>query len=259
MPIKSLIAEYKKSKRTSYLWLTIISSMLIPLILFLVYIIKPEYFIPETDVNPWLELTEGAYTAISSILFPFYIIIFISLITQIEHKNKMWKKIFVLPVRKETFFLSKLIFILIIIFVSLIMLDIGILTAGFVSGLFRSELNFLKFAPDFILLMKYTVFIFINVLGIVSIQYLLSLFFKHFILPVATGIFLTVTALILVNVWKGAKYFPYAFPQIYLNDLSGMIEIKHYGILSISEIVSLLTFVAISAIGLIIFVKQKVK
>ena len=259
MYFRSLLAEYKKSKRTLYFWFTIVSSLLIPLIMFLIYVFKTKHFIPPEGENPWESHILHSYTSISSMLFPFFVIVLISLITQTEHSNNAWKKIFVLPLRKGTFYFSKLTFILIIVYVSLILFNLGILASGYLSALIKSELNYLVFSPDFLILFKYSLTLFVNVLGIIAIQYLISLLFKNFIIPVSLGLFLTITALILANTWKNAKYFPYAFPELYLSDIRGVKELEHVGIFTITEFVSIATFILFALIALVIFVKRKVK
>ena len=259
MFIKCLIAEFKKSRRTFYLWLTIISSLLIPGILFLAYVIKPEFFVPFPDTNPWTVLISSAISSISSFLFPFYIIIFISLITQIEHKNNMWKKIFVLPVRKEIYYYSKLSFIVSVIFISLIIFCLGLFLVGLVSGIFHSELGFLNTTPEFGVILESMLHLFVSVLGIIAIQFLISIRFRNFIIPIGIGLFLSITGSILVAVWENAKYFPYSFPQLLQMNSFGMVQMNHYGIFSTAEIVSVLYFILVSILGLFVFMKQRLE
>lgn len=51
--ISSTKNELIKLKRTFAFWLTIISGVLMPLLFFIVYLVKPENFIPEAGVSPW--------------------------------------------------------------------------------------------------------------------------------------------------------------------------------------------------------------
>ena len=51
----SIKNEVIKLKKTFAFWLTIISALIIPLLFFIVYLVKPEKVIPAEGINPWVK------------------------------------------------------------------------------------------------------------------------------------------------------------------------------------------------------------
>lgn len=261
MFFECLKAELIKSKGTFYLWLALISSALMPFMTFMIYLFRSKYFIPKEGENPWENFFLTSYRASALLLFPFFIVILVSLISQIEHKNKTWEKIFVLPIRKEVFFLSKLVFVVLIIFGSVILFDLNLLGFGTLAGLFKPELKLLEFSvyADFLVLLERSCRLFISVLSLIVIQFSLSFYFKNFIIPVSLGIFLTVAGIILSEGWEYSKYVPYAFGHLHVWEITSKIKLEHYGIFSITEWQSLAYFILISVFAILFFSKKAVR
>ncbi len=254
-------AELIKSKGTFYLWLALISSALMPVMTFLIYLFRTSHFIPKPTQNPWGGFLMHSYQASALLLFPFFMVILISLISQIEHKNRAWEKIFVLPIRKEVFFSSKLAFVVLIIFGSVLLFDLNLLGLGFLVAWLKPELKLLEFSAyaDFMILFERSCRLFVSVLALIVIQFFLSFFFKNFIIPVTIGIFLTVAGIILSEGWEYAKYVPYAFGHLHVWEATGNLKLEHYGIFSITEWQSLGYFILISAFSILFFSKKAIR
>jgi hypothetical protein len=256
---KGLIAENKKTKGSFTFWFTILGSVLIPFVFFLVYLFRYLSFIPEEGVNPWIIFIQNNLQGIAFLLFPLHIILTIAINLNIEHKENSWKKIFVLPIKRESIFLSKLLFLLFQVFVSLLLFSLSILFFGGVLGLIYEELNFLEYTPDVLSFGKLLIRLFIAILGIFSIQYVLSLFFKNIIIPISLGVFLTVVASLITKGWQYSIYFPYSFPMWFFINSNQLSTIDTYYGLTISEITSFAIFFIINLIGIIMFKSKKIK
>ncbi|PCI98673.1 MAG: hypothetical protein COB15_05470 [Flavobacteriales bacterium] len=256
---KGLIAETQKVKGTFTFWFTILGSLLIPFIFFLVYFFRHQSFIPPETINPWDTFIQSNLKAIAFLLFPLHIILTIAININIEHKENSWKKLFVLPIKRESIYISKLLFLLFQVFISLIIFSLSIFTFGGILGFVHKELNFLNYYPEVSSYSKLIVRLFISILGIFSIQYFLSLFFKNIIIPISLGVFLTIVATIIVQDWEHSIYFPYAFPMCFFLNSNQLATIDTFYGLTISEITSFVTFITVNILGVIMFNSKKIK
>ncbi|NOZ46032.1 MAG: ABC transporter permease subunit [Chlorobi bacterium] len=258
---KGLIAETQKIKGSFTFWFTIVGSIFIPFVFFLVYFFRYESFIPAESINPWVNFLNSNIKAIAFLLFPLHVILTVAININIEHKANSWKKLFVLPIKRENIYISKLIFLLFQIFISLLIFSISLFIFGGVLGFFHKELNFLEYAPDFLSHSKLMVRLFIAILGIFSVQYISSLFFKNIIIPISMGIFLTIVASLITSGWQYSIYFPYSFPMwFFLNSKQLVIgNIETYYNLTTSEITSLSIFIIVNILGIIMFKYKTIK
>ncbi|MBI2279239.1 MAG: ABC transporter permease [Bacteroidetes bacterium] len=259
MLIKSFLVEIKKTKNSFTLWFTLIGSALIPLVYFFVYLFRFHNFIPELNTNPWDDLIKTNFKAIGFLLFPLFIIITIGLNIQIEHTSNSWKKLFVLPMRKEFLFFSKLLFLLTQILFSLILFGTCVIFSGLILGIIHKELGFLMYSPDFYHIAKLTFQLYVSVFGIISIQYLLGLFFENLVIPISIGTFLSILGLIIAQGWDKSIYYPYAFPMIFTLNIDNLVNINHWMGISTSEIVSISIFVVVITLSFFLFKKKAIK
>lgn len=252
MLLKLIYIEHKKNKRSFAFWLTVFGIMLIPAVLCLVMILKPHVFTPPPGVNPWKPLIVNNFRSMSSFLLPMYIIYLVGLLGNIEYKTGNWKKLFVLPVRKEWLITSKLIYVLLNVLFGIVLFLVYTIFFALIAGLVHSELKLLDFAPDFELLVWLTYHAFLSVMGIIGLQFLLSMFIENILVTLALGLFLTVGSLIAAGYdWKYIDFVPYAAPNqfaknaLQISDWFTKFELVNLGFL-------LLTFVVC-----VYFVKRK--
>ena len=74
----ALRAEVLKTKRTASFWLTVMGAAFIPALFFLAYTVKPEGSIKQLAPAPWTVHFLYGWQALSSFLFPMYIILICS-------------------------------------------------------------------------------------------------------------------------------------------------------------------------------------
>jgi hypothetical protein len=87
------------------------------------------------------------------------------------------------------------------------------LLSGIVPNLFYSKYAFLKNSIDWGGLLKLNFKTFVALLGIISIQYWISLRFRNFIIPIGIGLGLLVISMILIP-WTHVDKVPFAFPLL---------------------------------------------
>ncbi|WP_442267510.1 ABC transporter permease [Tenacibaculum sp. ZS6-P6] len=203
--------ELIKLKNTSGFWLSLICALLLPLVFFILYLLKHEKFIVGDEINPWLEFIKNQEDSLS-LLTSIYTIVIISLIVQIEHKSSTFKYLFTLPIPKWSIYFGKLLLIILLLLAIYLLFYISIIISGNLLGLIYSDLNFNSFSPDYSLIFKNISKSFIPFLGLVGIQYWLSFRIKNFIIPISIGLLLLVVGIVLITQKVSfTQYYAYAY------------------------------------------------
>jgi len=259
MLISTIIAESQKAKNTFTSWFTVLGSLLLPLLFFLIYLFRSSYFIPDKGVNAWTQFFNHNFGALGSLLFTFFVILVVGLNLNMEHKANSWKKLFVLPVRKDILFTGKLLFMMVQIFASLLLFAISMLFFGIILGLIHPELGFLSSHPDITYLFELVLRMFISVLAVLSIQYFLSIFFDNIIIPISIGMFLTIASIILANGWSYVIYDPYAYSYIFVKNMNAEVNIPSWHGITTPEIMSVVYFIIINIVSLCYFKRKMIK
>jgi hypothetical protein len=195
-----------------------------PALFFIVTLFKHKNFIPKEGENPWDMIFQIQATVIVTILIPFFIILFTSLIMQIEHRSGGLKNLFSLPVPKWSVYYGKLTAVLISVFVTYALFSVFVLIGGYLAGIIFPELKYTSFTPDYLDLFKTLGTSFVALLGILGLQFWLSFRMKNFIIPLSIGMVLAITGLVLGNFPKDSIYFPYAYNMLTKPFLKGEID-----------------------------------
>lgn len=212
-------AELIKTRRSASFWLSLLGSAVIPVIFFLIYVLKPEKNYARFEAKPWeMHFVQG-YQAFAAFLLPMFVILICSLIPQIEFKNNTWKQVFASPQSTGNIFFSKYASILMMIIFLFIMFNVLMVLSGVIPNLFFSKYTFLERSIDWETLLKLNLKTFVSLMGIVSIQYWLGLRFKNFIVPIGIGLGLLITSMILAP-WEHVDKLPYAFPFLTFMNVS---------------------------------------
>jgi hypothetical protein len=247
--------EIIKLKRTFAFWLTIISALIVPLLSFILYLVKHEKMIPAEGENPWENYMFKQIMNAIPFLAPMFIVLITSLIIQIEQKSHGIKHLFSLPIPKWSVYFGKLTIVIFSIITTYIYFFLAILVFGFLLGMFHSELGFLDFQPDYWKCIKMLGMSFIASFGIVGVQFWMSFRFKNFIVPLGIGMIMIIIGLIASRAPE-TIYFPYAYPVL-LFSLGKNVPLI-MGVSSIT-VYSLTCFVAASVLGYIDIKRLNVK
>jgi hypothetical protein len=204
-------AELIKTRRSASFWVSLAGSAVIPVIFFLVYVLKPEKNYANYNQRPWdLHFAQG-WQAFAAFLLPMFVILICSQIPQIEFKNNTWKQVFSSPQTIVNIFFSKFLAIILMILFLFLMFNVFMLLSGAVPNLFYPKYTFLHRSIDWSSLFRLNFKTLISLLGIIAIQYWFGLRFKNFIVPIGIGLALLITAMIL-SPWEHIDKVPYAFP-----------------------------------------------
>lgn len=258
----SLRSEFFKSRKT----LAFLSAILFPLILTLLisagFFTNAHKMAPYPPVIQWVRFSGAFLGVMGSLLLPMLVIFQTYSVNNIEHKSDMWKSLFSLPLPKWSMYSSKWVYAVLLNALCLSLFATFVLAAGHLMSLLKPELRFDEY--DFGgLLFKAHFKMFLASLGILSIQFFLSLIWDDFLKPMGIGFLLTVFGIICVNLgWKYAYTIPYTHPMIALKSMMGQANPQNSMAFEmytkevyISLAVALLTFIA----GYYVISKKSVK
>lgn len=206
--INSIQSEWIKTRRSSASWLCIFGGFFIPTIYTIASIVNRET-LNQNPLGAWQKLFMEHWQIMSAFLLPMGIILASSLITQMEYKNNTWKQLMTTPQSLTQIFFAKFSVILLMTLKFFLFFNIGILLSGIIPSLIVDH-QFPQAAFPINVFLKQNGLFFITVMPILAIQYLLSLQFKNFMVPIGIGILLLVTTLI-GNQWAHIYISPYSF------------------------------------------------
>lgn len=260
IPIKQTLgllqAEYIKTKRTWAFWLSILGGMLIPTIMFLVLRSHPEMLTKGMSNMPWYMFLKYSWQSVATFLLPLYVVLVTSLVVQVEHRANAFKKMLTLPYSRAGYYWSKVGVILFYIAITHLVFIASIIVFGLVLGTLYPETQFMtKPIPLNMMLIEITKS-FLASLGIVSIQFLLSIRFRNFIKPIGFGFATTIAASIMLLGWEYVDYWPWALPA---KVSPGIMQGASMDVFTKHELISMGYFVLFMSLGSIYFSHRNIK
>lgn len=211
MFIDSLGSEWLKRKRTAAAWLVIIGGFFIPLLILIARLYESEG-LAVANQNPkfWEVQYTRCWEFMGFFLLPLGVILATSLVTQLEFRNNSWKQLVTTPQSLTTIFLAKLSVILIMLLQFFLLFNIGIYLTGVIPCLFYHDVHYPAEAFPFTKFLKGSGQFFLDALPILALQYLVSLRFRNFLVPLGVGLGLYVASFIAVH-WKYGYWIPYTY------------------------------------------------
>jgi hypothetical protein len=205
----SIQAEWLKTRKSTAQWLCLAGGFFVPVIFLIGFIKNGNSIAGYTHGEAWKSHFMQCWRIMSQFLFPMGIILVISLLAQLEFRNNGWKQLHTTPQSFANIFFAKYAVIIFMLLEFFIYFNIGILISGAVPALiFSSSL------PDehfpFLFFLKWNVKFFILFLPVSAFQYLFSLQFKNFMLPIGIGLLGLIGTLIGLS-WKYIWMSPFCY------------------------------------------------
>jgi hypothetical protein len=138
------------------------------------------------------------------------VILAASLVTQLEYRNNTWKQLHTTPQSLSIIFFAKLLVILLMMLYFFILFNAGIYLAGIIPSFLFSKIPFPIESFPIEGILKSNGKFYVACLPIIGLQYLISLQYKHFLIPIGVGLALYVTSMIALS-WKYAYLLPFAY------------------------------------------------
>jgi hypothetical protein len=215
----SLQSEFYKSRKTLGFW----SAILLPFIL--VTLISIGFYTQSAKLAGvpglmlWMQFAGASLNVMGGLLLPIFVIFICYSVNAIEHKADTWKTLFSLPIPKWSVYSAKFFYALLLVFMSLLLFALFTIGFGNLLGLLKPELKFSEYhieATVFEIYFK----LFLSALGILSIQFLLSLLWSDFLKPMGIGFLCFIVGVIAIGVnWQYTYIIPYAHPLLALKSM----------------------------------------
>jgi hypothetical protein len=186
--INSFQSEWLKKKRSLASWLVLVGAFFTPLIILLVRL-KNSSALPKIYEGEdfWTKLWFTTWESMTILLLPMGIILATALIVQLEYKNNAWKQLHTTPQAFPTIFFAKLSVILVMMVELFVLFNLGMYLSAIIPSLIFSSVPFPAATIPFKQFLYGNINFFIECLPILALQYLISLHFKNFLVPVGVG------------------------------------------------------------------------
>ncbi|WP_426669260.1 ABC transporter permease [Mucilaginibacter sp. McL0603] len=215
----SFRSEFYKTRKTMGFWSAVLLPLLICLLLFVGFFNKSERLANMPGMMVWLQFAGAILRVMGSLLLPMLIIFIAYSVNSIEHKADTWKSLFSLPIPKSSIYSAKYFYAFFLVFLCLALFMLFTLGFGNFLSMLKPELKFNEYHIEKLLTQIYFKLLLAS-LGILSIQFLLSLLFHDFLKPMGIGFIATIAGVIFVNVdWKYAYLYPYSHPMLTIKGL----------------------------------------
>jgi hypothetical protein len=226
----SLRSETAKAKRTAAFYFTLVGAAVIPFI-FLINIFSDG--LPNensSNKDPLNALFRMSAEMTGLAILPLFVALVCTLLPQIEYKNNSWKQVLTSPQTKVNVFMAKFLNIHLLIFLFLVAHHLFMWVVAIVAHFIIPELNILNQPLNMYPVLLNAVNSYITILAISAIQFWIGLRFKNFIVPVAIGISLWLTGMLMIFEYHSnfAIYFPYCFSafSFYPPDKSQLAQVE---------------------------------
>jgi hypothetical protein len=224
--ILSLRSEFYKSRKTLGFWCSILLPFLICLLIFVGFLSHSSKVAALPGQFLWMTYANTILNIMGVLLLPMYIIFIAYSVNSIEHKADTWKTLFSLPISKWAVYSAKYFYALFLVFLTLLLFYLFTIGSGNLLNTLKPELRFNEFHMESFLGQVYLK-LFLASLGILSIQFLLSLIWSDFLKPMGIGFIGTIAGIILgATGWEYNYWIPYAHPLL---AISGLLKHKATG------------------------------
>lgn len=214
----SLISEFYKSRKTLAFWAAILLPVIIcGLITFGFYtnsakLLKINY----PGIILWAQYVGASLNVMGLLIMPFYVIFMAFSVNNIEHKNDTWKTLFAQPLNKFSIYAAKYLYAVLLIAICLFLFASLTFCFGHLLQALVPGFSFNQYNPSSILINSYLK-LFLSSLGILSLQFILSLIWSDFLKPMGIGFVGTIMGIVTANLnWKYAYLIPYSLPTLAL-------------------------------------------
>ena len=207
--VYSFGSEWLKKRRTAASLLTVIGSLLIPIIILIARFDDGGLAVTNRQPHIWENLYNRNWQMMALLLLPMGVVLATSLITQLEFRNNTWKQLCTTPQSLTTIFLAKLSVIIVMLGEFFLLFTLGIWLTGALPALVGDVPYPAEPLPVRAVLNGSAKF-FLDILPVVALQYGLSLLFRNFLIPLGAGLALYVASMIAVH-WRHGYWIPYTY------------------------------------------------
>src|SRR5215204_1876591 len=255
--VSSFQSEWLKRRRSLASWLVLVGAFFTPTII-LASRIKNRAALPALYVAEdfWRKSWNQSWESMEVFLLPVGIILATGLLAQIEYRNDTWKQVHTTPQGFTTIYLSKLLVVLLMLVEVFALFNVGVYLSAVIPSALFGGVPYPTAPIPFASFWAANVNFFVDCLPIVALQYLLSLRFKNFLVPVGVGFAVWFLGIGLLS-WEYSYLFPYNHGTI--RYLTGSGHFANRQITVNIELLALCYFSVFTVLSWILYVTKKEK
>ncbi|MBS1548301.1 ABC transporter permease [Amniculibacterium sp. G2-70] len=181
--------QYKLSKNKEIFGILLIPTLVIFAITFYIAYDSIRSGITDSTINPWKFILGRSVFLFLYMLYPILVSLFVHACCDVEYRNSNYRILFTVPISKSKIFISKVLFILLIVLFSTLLSYVAFLGSGYILGITFPNMGFQNYdyrEVIFYIFLKFHIML----SAIAMIQLALSLFFKNFIYPIGFSMFM---------------------------------------------------------------------
>lgn len=254
--IRSFQSEWLKKKRSLASWLVFAGAFFTPLIILMAGIKNHSLLAKSyTESDFWLRHWNKSWESMEIFLLPIGIILAIALIAQIEYKNNAWKQLHTTPQAFTTIFFAKFTVFFIMLVEVFALFNLGVYLSAVIPAVLFDDVPFPTAPIPFRTFWNANVNFFVDCLPIAALQYLLSLQFKNFLVPIGAGFAIWFVGIGMLA-WEYSYFFPYVHGAIsYMTAIGQMKREIPFNV----ELLALVYFTAFMIAGWFLYVTKNEK
>jgi len=255
--VSSFQSEWLKRRRSLASWLVLVGAFFTPTII-LASRIKNRAALPALYVAEdfWRKSWNQSWESMEVFLLPVGIILATGLLAQIEYRNDTWKQVHTTPRGFTTIYLSKLLVVLLMLVEVFALFNVGIYLSALIPSALFGGVPYPTAPIPFAYFWAANVNFFVDCLPIVALQYLLSLQFKNFLVPVGAGFAIWFLGVGMLS-WEYSYLLPYNHGAV--NFLTATGHFAGRKLPARVEHLALIYSAAFAFAGWVLYVTKKVK
>ena len=230
----SLRSEVLKTRRTAAFYFTLIGAAIIP---FMFLLNSLTHGLPDEDdsnKDPLNAIFKLSSMMLGNGIFPLFIVLVCTLLSQIEYKNNTWKQVLTSPQTKSNVFLAKFLNIHLLILLFLVANHLFMWIVTIAIHFILPDLNVLHQPFNIYPILVNIVNTYIFLLGVSAIQFWIALRFRNFIVSIAIGLVLWLMGILMVFEYHSefANYFPYSL-QLFVHNPAARLQLNTIALTSL--------------------------
>lgn len=209
--INSFQSEWLKRKRSLASWLVLVGAVFVPSII-LASRIKNYATLPKlySSEDFWRVHWNQSWEVMAIILLPLGVVLATSLITQIEYKNNTWKQLHTTPQTLTIVYFAKLAVIVTMMTMLFVLFNVAVYLSAILPSLIFSDVSYPQAPLPTGFFLKANFNFFVDCLPVLALQYLISLQFKNFMIPIGFGLIVWVLSIGMLS-WEYSYLIPYSY------------------------------------------------
>jgi len=251
--LRVLYAESLKMKRTIALKMVILAPAAVASLVFFMAVNAPFSTIRRGGSGgEWAGLAQNTFMFWAALMMPLYITLEAALVAGLDHSENQWKALMARPAPRWTWYVAKLIVLVLMLTASVTVLEFGIVISGTILPRLQPELHFaspIPWGPMMRMGAQIAGLAFLSV----SIQHWVSLRWRSFSVAIGAGIVAMVIGYVATMAtfrtpdWP--QYFPWSLPMLVLS--------RHPESAELALWISLVVGLILSAAGCLDFCRRE--